>query len=104
SVSKVDESQVKEIKVTNFQEFGSNEGDLIKLINDENEINAIIKIISKAKSIKGDVDMADANYNMTIILNDETEQTFHLWLSNETNSTGTIMNINATADAYEMSK
>lgn len=100
----VDQSQVQEIKVSHFEEFGLNNGNDFESIDDESDINAVIKIIRKSKPIKGDVDMPRGDYNITFLFTDDTEQAFHLWLSNEPNATGTIMDIHSTSSAYEMSK
>lgn len=99
----INENEIKEIKVTIFEDFGRKNEDNYKSIEKSDDINILIDAINKSKRIEGAVDMPKGDYNLELKFNDGTEEIFHLWISEE-DSTGTVMSIEDTEVAYELTK
>lgn len=72
-------------------------------IDEKTEIEMIIQAIHHAKQIKGDVDMPRGEYTIALKRSDDSEIAFHLLISSEY-TTGTVMEINSTTYAYNLTK
>lgn len=97
------ESEVDEVKVSFFKDFGSMNEDYRMVVEKKEDIKIFVNAIKKSSPLSGDVDMPEADYNLLLNFNDGTSEGFHLWLSREY-STGTIMKIDDTATAYKLGK
>jgi len=99
----INESGIEEIKVSLFENFGEKNEDYYTSIENKEDINTFIDAINKSTRIEGSVDMPKGDYNLELKFNDGTEDVFHLWISEEY-STGTVMKMDDTETAYELSK
>lgn len=96
-------SEVDEIKVSNFKDFGALNEDYHMLFIEEEDIKIFVNAIEKSKPVKGDVDMPKGDYNFVLCFNEGTSEGFHLWISDR-DSTGMIMKIDDTTTAYKLTK
>ncbi|TMW71199.1 hypothetical protein [Alteribacter natronophilus] len=94
---------VDRIHVSEFERFGSIDGEDPLTITQEDELNIILTAINSSQRIDGSVDMAEGDYDFEIILHDESPHGFHFWLPAE-NTTGTIMNVNDTETIYDLTE
>lgn len=95
-------SDVEEVKVSIFKEFGRmNEDYQISFVKKQ-DIKVFVNAINRSRPVGGDVDMSEADYDLLLIFKDGTTRKFHLWASAEY-PTGTIMTTEDTASAYTLS-
>lgn len=92
-------SEVEEIKVSNFQDFGSTNEDYYLFFTEEAEIKEFVKAMNTAKQMAGNVYMSEGDFDILIQFNDESSEEFHLWLPN-----GEIMRIENTSTIHKLSK
>jgi len=97
----INKSEIEEIEISFFEDFGKKSKDHYKSIDKRADINTLIDAIKKSKRIKGDVDMPKGDYNLKLKFEDGTEEIFHLWISDK-NQTGAIMKIEDTAVLYDL--
>lgn len=96
-------SEVDEIKVSNFIDFGNWNEDYHMFFEEKEHIKTFVDAIEKARPVSGDVDMPEADYNLLLCFNEENSEGYHLWIS-EKSSIGTIMKIDDTTTAYTLTK
>ncbi|WP_217589511.1 hypothetical protein [Lentibacillus saliphilus] len=99
----INETEVNEVKISYFTDFGSINGDDLRSFHKEEDIKGLVAAINTAKPIDGDVDMPAGDYNVLVNFADDTSKGFHLWIS-EDDSVATIMKLEDTATAYKLTK
>lgn len=97
------ESEVDEVTVSSFKNFGSINEDYHLFFEREADVKIFIDAINTSKPVGGDVDMPEGDYDILLKFNEGRSEGFHLWISEES-STGTIMKIDDTATAYTLTK
>jgi len=95
--------ETEEIRLMNFQAFGKADGELIKVISDENEVKMIVKLIDGASKESGSVDMPEGDYTVELVSEDGEKEAYHLWLE-DAEAKGTIMAVKDTSTIYTLSK
>lgn len=97
------ESEVDEVTVSSFKDFGSINEDYHLFFEKEAYIKTLVDAINTSKLAGGDVDMPEGDYDILLKFNEGQSEGFHFWIS-EDSSTGTIMKIDDTATAYKLTK
>ncbi|MDG5788569.1 hypothetical protein QA612_13870 [Evansella sp. AB-P1] len=94
---------VFEISVTEFEEFGIVNENIIKSFHEKEYIAVIIDAINSSTRLKGDVDMGFGDYNLTLHFKENEKRVFHLWISDDSVA-GNIMDIEETETLYRLTK
>ncbi len=96
-------SEIDEVNISYFTDFGSVNDDYFFTFNNTEDINTFVTAINTAIPIDGDVDMPKGDYNIHLQFSDDQLTAFHLWISEES-SIGTIIEIDDTSTAYNLTK
>ncbi|WP_163971175.1 hypothetical protein [Oceanobacillus halotolerans] len=96
-----EEEDVTEIRVSEFEDFGQINGSDEEVYTSEDEINLFVTALNTAHKEDGSVDIARGDFDIRIILDDGTEDGFHLWLADELES-GIIMHVDDTHTIYTL--
>jgi len=93
-------SEVKEIKISEFENFGSINRDFIKTITDKEDIKNVVKALNSKSKVHGAVDMPEGDFDLLLIFEDSSEEAYHLWIDS---SSATVMQPDDTHTIYNIS-
>lgn len=99
----IDQSDITKIEVNEFQQFGSASEQKHVRFEKQNDIDTIVDAINTASKEEGVVDMSEGDYDLLFHFDDDREEGFHLWLS-EDFPQGTVMDIKDTHTIYTLSR
>ncbi|WP_158738759.1 hypothetical protein [Alteribacillus sp. YIM 98480] len=99
----INSSAVTSIVISEFDSFGSIEGEEITTLEEKEEIEAFINAIGAATEQQGAVDMSAGDIDARINIEEDKEEGFHLWLDEESEQ-GSIMKVDETSTLYSIPK